>query len=122
MTIVVDEQILVVPSPTIVAEIKISTCTEADVEHLRKQFQLPVDISSKAMTAEKRSNRPPYPLVAFNKAIMKHRARLPLHPLVRGVLAYIGLSPTQLNLNAYKIIARMHILWRKTFEVDLTPK
>ena len=58
-------------------------------------------------------------LVVFNKAIMKHEARLPLHPLVRGVLAHLGLLPRQLNPNAYKILARMHILKRMLFEVDL---
>ena len=72
------------------------------------------------MTEEDRSNRPPYPLVALNKAIMKHGARLPLHPLVRVVLAHFGLSPSQLNPNTYKIMAGMHILWRKLFEVDLS--
>ena len=72
------------------------------------------------MTAEKCSNRSPYSLIAFNKAIMKHGSRLLIHPLVRGVLAHFGLSPSQLNPNAYKIMAGMHILWRKLFEVDLT--
>ena len=51
---------------------------------------------------------------------MKHDARLLLYPLVRGVLEHFGLSPSQLNPNAYKIMAGMHILWRKLFEVDLS--
>ena len=90
------------------------------MKHVRNQFHLPADITTRVMTTEERSNRPPYPLVAFNKAIMKNGARLPLHPLVRGVLAHFGLSPSQLNLNAYKIMAMMHILWRQLFEVDLS--
>ena len=57
-------------------------------------------------------------MVAFNKAIMKHEARLPLHYLVRGVLANWGFAPSQLNPNAYKIMAGMHILWRLRFGVD----
>ena len=109
MTIVADEQIKVVPSPTIIAKTKVSTCTMNDVEHLRKQFYLPADISTRVMTAEERLNRPSYPLVAF-KAIMKHGARLPLRPLVRGVLAHFGLSLSPLNPNAYKIMVGMHIL------------
>ena len=59
-------------------------------------------------------------MVAFNKAIMKHGARLPLPYLVRGVLAHWGLAPSQLNPNAYKIMAGMHILWRLWFEVDIS--
>ena len=51
---------------------------------------------------------------------MKHKAQLPLYPLVRGVLAHFNLSPSQLNPNAYKILAGMHILWRQLFEEDLT--
>ena len=51
---------------------------------------------------------------------MKHGAKLPLHPLVRGVLAHYGLSPSQLNPNAYKIMTGMHILWRRAFGVNLT--
>ena len=106
----VAKQILMVPSTNIVAETKISTCTEADIEHVRKQFHLPADITTRAMITEEHSNCPPYPLVAFNKAIMKHGARLPLHPLVRGMLMYYRLFPSQLNPNAYKIMAGMHIL------------
>ena len=75
---------------------------------------------TRPMTTKERSNRPPYPLVTFNKASMKNGARLPLHPLVRGVLAHYGLFPSQLNLNAYKIMAEIHILWRKMFGVNLT--
>ena len=88
-----------------------------DVKHVRCQFYLPTNITTRAMTAEERSNRP---LVAFNKAIMKHGARLPLHPLVRRVLAHFDHSPSQLNPNAYMIRAGMHILWRKLFENDLS--
>ena len=58
--------------------------------------------------------------MAFNKAIMKRGVRLPLHPLVWKVLAHFNLSPSQLNLNAYKVLERMHILWRQLFEDDLT--
>ena len=119
-TIVEDEPILIVPSPIIVAETIVSSCTETDVEHVRNQFHLPTDIIIKAMTTEERSNRHPYPSVAFNKAIMKHGARLPLHPLVRRVLAHFDHSPSQLNPNAYMIRAGMHILWRKLFENDLS--
>ena len=71
------------------------------------------------MTVAEYSNRHLHPLVAFNKDIMKHEARLPLNPLVRGVLAYFNLFPSQLNQNAYKILAGMHILWRQLFEEDL---
>ena len=85
-TVVADELILVVPSPSIVAKTRVSMCIENDVEHLRKKFHLLADIMTWAMTMEERSNRPPYPLVAFNKAIMKHGARLPFHPLVWGCL------------------------------------
>ena len=80
------------------------------MEHIREQFHLPGDITTWAMSSKERSNRLPRSLVAFNKAIIKHRARLPLHSLVRGVLAHWGLSPSQLNPNAYKIMALMHIL------------
>ena len=43
---------------------------------------------------------------------MKHEAQLPLHPLVRGALVHWGLKPSQLNPNAYKIMAGLNILWR----------
>ena len=57
------------------------------------------------MTAAESFNRPPYPLVAFNKVIIKYGVQLPLHPLVRRVLAHFNLSPSQLNPNAYKVLA-----------------
>ena len=63
------------------------------------------------MTTEERSNRTLYPLVAYYKAIMKHRAKLSSSK----VLAHYGLSPSQ-----YKIMAEMYILWKRMFEVDLT--
>ena len=72
------------------------------------------------MTVAEYSNRHLHPLVAFNKAIMKHGARLSLYSLVRGVIAHLNLFPSQLNPNAYKILAGMHILWRQLFEEDLT--
>ena len=75
---------------------------QSDAPELRSEFG--------AISSEERSNRPPRSLVAFNKAIMKHGARLPLYLLVRRVLAHQGLSPSQLNPNACKIMAGMHIL------------
>ena len=72
---------------TFAADDKVSRCSEIDVEHIRQQFHLPAAITTRAMSAEERSTRPPPSMVAFNKAIMKHGARLPLHYLVRGVLA-----------------------------------
>ena len=119
-TIVADDQLLVVPSPIIVAESKVSTCIENDMEHLWKQFDLPADITTQEMTAEECLNRPPNPLVGFNKSIMKNGARLPLHPLVRGVIMHFCLSLSKLNPNAYKIMAGIHILWRKLFELDFS--
>ena len=107
-------------SATLAADDKVSRCSEADVEHIRKQFHLSATITTRAMSAEERSTHPPPSLVAFNKAIMKHGARLPLHHLVRGVLAHWGLAPSQLNPNAYKIMAGMHILWRVWFAEDVT--
>ena len=107
-------------SATFAADDKVSRCSETDVEHIREQFHLPAAITTRAMSAEERSTRPPPSMVAFNKAIMKHGARLPLHYLVRGALANWGLAPSQLNPNAYKIMAGMHILWREWFEVDIS--
>ena len=71
------------------------------------------------MLPDERSNHPPLGLVAFNKAIMKHGARLPLHPLVREILNHFELAPSQLSPNAYKLIAGTFILWRKVFGEDL---
>ena len=79
---------------------------------------MPEDIATWAMSRREHSNRPPSSRVAFNKVIMKHGARLPLHPLVRGVLVNWGLAPSQLNPNAYKIMTGMPILWRRWFESD----
>ena len=107
-------------SANLAADDKISKCSKADVKHIRHQFHLPATITTRAMSAEERSTRPPPSQVAFNKAIMKHGARLPLHPLVRGVLAHWGLAPSQLNPNAYKIMAGMHIFWRVWFTEDVT--
>ena len=97
-------------SATFAADDKVSRCSETDVEHIREQFHLPAAITTRAMSAEERSARPPPSMVAFNKAIMKHGARLPLHYLVRGVLVHWGLAPSQVNPNAYKIMAGMLIL------------
>ena len=105
---------------TYAADDKVSRCSETDVEHIREQFHLPAAITTRAMLAEERSPRPPPSMIAFNKAIMKHGARLPLHYLVRGILAHWGLAPSQLNPNAYKIMAGMHILWRMWFAVDVS--
>ena len=105
-------------SATLAADDKVSKCSEVAVEHIREQVHLPAAITTRAMSVEERSTRPPPSMVAFNKAIMKHGARLPLHYLVRGVLANWGLAPSQLNPNAYKIMAGMHILWRPRFGVD----
>ena len=118
-TITADDPVVASLSPSIVAEARVSSCSQSDVEHIREQFPLLGDITTWAMSRKDRSNRPPRFLVAFNKAIMKHGARLPLHPLVRGVLAHWGLAPSQINPNAYKIMARMHILCRMLFETDL---
>ena len=51
---------------------------------------------------------------------MKRGARLPLHLLVPGVLVHWGLAPSQLNPNAYKILAGLHILWRTWFEAGIS--
>ena len=78
---------------------------------IRGQFRLANGIILEAMDAGDRSNRPPPDRVAFNKFIMKHGARLPLHPLVRKVLIRYGLAPAQLNPNAYRLMAGLHCLW-----------
>ena len=83
------------------------------MEHIQEQFHLPATITTKAMSAEERSTRPLPSMVA-----MKHGERLPLHYLVRGVLANWGLALSQLNPNAYKIMTGMHILWRLWFGVN----
>ena len=105
-----NDHVLTAPSPSIVTETKVSSCSEADMEHIWSQFHLPEDITTWARVAKERSNRPPKMLVAFNKAIMKHGAHLSLHPLVRGMLAHFNLSLSQLNPNAYKILVGMNIL------------
>ena len=109
-TIAADGPVLIAPAPFIVAETRASLWSAKDVEIMRKQFHLPADITVRAMTVTERSNRPSYPLVAFNKAIMMHGALLSLYPLVWEVLAHLALSPSQLNPKVYKVLAGMHIL------------
>ena len=45
-------------SATLAADDKVSKCSEVDVEHIREQFHLPATITTRAMSAEKRSTRP----------------------------------------------------------------
>ena len=72
-----NDLVLIAPSLLIVAEAKVSSCSEHDMENVWSQFYLSMDITTRVMTAAERFNHPTYPLVAFNMAIMKHRARHP---------------------------------------------
>ena len=89
---------------------------------MRLKYSLPADIKTKLMSVVERSTRPPVNAVAFNSAIMLYGARLPLHPLVRGVLKSLNVSLTQLNPNAYRIMACTCIVWRKMGESTLTSR
>ena len=116
------DPLVVEPQKFFKAESIPSRLRKSDLISMRLKYNLPADIKTKLMSVDERSTRPPVNAVAFNAAIMQYGARLPLHPLVRGVLNSLNLSPTQLNPNAYRIMACTCIVWRRMGESTLTPR
>ena len=53
--------------------------------------------------------------VGVYKAYLLGGLRLPLNPFAREILHRLGISINQLNLNAWRLIISMQVLWRKVF-------
>ena len=45
--------------------------------------------------------------------------RLPIHPIIRAILAYINLAPSQLSPNAWRLLIGAIVLWRAVHHSDL---
>lgn len=94
----------------------------ADLEAYCFWFHLLDEIVLQEMKLDECSNCPQADFLAYDRAIMKHGARIPLISLVRGVPNHYELVPSQLNPNTYKLMARMHVLWRQLEFGDLSPE
>lgn len=93
-----------------------STVTAADLEAIRKKYQVPAEIELLfPMSTERPSDARPWEFALYEEAL-KGGLRLPLPQVVVDVLNRLEVAPGQLMPNAWKILLSCASAWPKANE------
>ena len=100
------------------AEIE-STVSEFDLLAFRHLYSISPSIRLRRPLREERAYDGRDGEICLYEQMFRLGFRLPIHPIIRAILAYINLAPSQLSPNAWRLIIGAIVLWRAVHHSDL---
>ena len=99
-----------------------SKLIDKDIGRLRSRYQIPENIVIRLPEDHEWACSSNGEDVAFYEDSLAGGLRLPFKPFEREILHRLGISPSQLNPNAWRIMIGLQVLWRIASEekYDLT--
>ena len=84
---------------------------------LRSWYQIPDNLNPKLAVHGEWCCQPHFG-IGISKAYLLGGLRLPLNAFARELLTKLGLGVCQFNLNAWRLVVAMQVLWKEVFEGD----
>ena len=87
------------------------------LDSLKTWYQIPEDLNPRLPVRREWCCQPRFG-VGIYEAYLLGGLRLPLKAFARELLTRLGLGICQFNLNAWRLVVSMQVLWREVFEGD----
>ncbi|KAK9195937.1 hypothetical protein WN943_004065 [Citrus x changshan-huyou] len=85
--------------------------TKKDIKELRKEYHIPDGIMLRLLGEDEMASKLGHRETAIYMEMFRLSFRLPIQPYFARMLVRLGLSPGQLDLNGWRILGSMHIVW-----------
>ena len=85
--------------------------TAKEIEMLRVNYRIPVDVTLRPLKAGELATNPPDGWVAVHEQQFKCGLTLPLHPWVQQMLSALGLAVAQVSPNMWRQLLGMFVVW-----------
>ena len=93
----------------------VSKTDDRKLELLKKWYQIPDELNPRLAVRGEWCCQPRFGIGIY-EAYLLGGLRLPLNSFARELLTRLGLGVCQFNLNAWRLIVSMQVLWREVFE------
>ena len=85
--------------------------THGDLDHLRKTYFFPTGVQARIPTEDVTILSIHPDEVAFYEAAFPARLRFPVHPIIRRILSFYNICPTQHSPNAWQCVICILVIW-----------
>ena len=90
-----------------------SKITEEELAVLRQRYDVPIDIALEVPHPSDRASHPDDDSVALLPIFFECGLRLPIQRYFAWMLAEMEIAPCQLNLNSWRILSGLHVVWHR---------